>query len=470
MHARIRKGGRVGEKKGKGAIRLGPKDIAHVSCGPIKYFLMYVKPPVIKLPRQQSNDPFFLGLMSVAMLFYFLIVPAIYLTQDNRKDDPDDDIWSVVNLPEKQEKPKPVEPPKPQKPKQQIAEAQKPEVKPKPPKPVVKPPKPIEPKKAPQKIVETPKQKRKVEKPVAKPTKTLTQAEVPKKPGLKRLADAVKSAGVVTTGAKKPDFKAPGKVRPGQKVGLAGGERGGGKFRPDAGGARKGKTNADVKGVEGGVPNKASGVNLSKLGLGAGKILSKTGAGAIRTNFKSSAGGVGGGSGSASKTYGLGGPGSGRRLGVSGAGGAVNNFGGFGGNGSGAGGSGGLGSGALGGGFGRNGGSGGRADVAVPAGDPVVSGGLTAQEVAAVIRANLNQIRHCYEQLLQRSPNAAGKIKVNFNVVASGRVGSVAIVESSIRDSIMKGCVTGKVRRWKFPKPRGGLAVDVNYPFVFNPL
>jgi hypothetical protein len=133
MHARIRKGGRVGEKKGKGAIRLGPKDIAHVSCGPIKYFLMYVKPPVIKLPRQQSNDPFFLGLMSVAMLFYFLIVPAIYLTQDNRKDDPDDDIWSVVNLPEKQEKPKPVEPPKPQKPKQQIAEAQKPEVKPKPP-------------------------------------------------------------------------------------------------------------------------------------------------------------------------------------------------------------------------------------------------------------------------------------------------------------------------------------------------
>jgi hypothetical protein len=293
---------------------------------------------------------------------------------------------------------------------------------------------------------------------------------VPKKPGLKRLADAVKSAGVVTTGAKKPDFKAPGKVRPGQKVGLAGGERGGGKFRPDAGGARKGKTNADVKGVEGGVPNKASGVNLSKLGLGAGKILSKTGAGAIRTNFKSSAGGVGGGSGSASKTYGLGGPGSGRRLGVSGAGGAVNNFGGFGGNGSGAGGSGGLGSGALGGGFGRNGGSGGRADVAVPAGDPVVSGGLTAQEVAAVIRANLNQIRHCYEQLLQRSPNAAGKIKVNFNVVASGRVGSVAIVESSIRDSIMKGCVTGKVRRWTFPKPRGGLAVDVNYPFVFNPL
>lgn len=39
----------------------------------------------------------------------------------------------------------------------------------------------------------------------------------------------------------------------------------------------------------------------------------------------------------------------------------------------------------------------------------------------AVIRANLNQIRHCYEQLLQRSPNAAGKIAVNFQIGLGGR-------------------------------------------------
>jgi outer membrane biosynthesis protein TonB len=106
----------------------------------------------------------------------------------------------------------------------------------------------------------------------------------------------------------------------------------------------------------------------------------------------------------------------------------------------------------------------------VPPGDPVVAGGLTTQEVQAVIRANLNQIRHCYEQLLQRSPNANGKIKVNFVIGSDGRVTSSNIASDTVGDAVMAGCVTGKIVRWKFPTPRGGQNVNVNYPFVFNPL
>ena len=85
------------------------------------------------------------------------------------------------------------------------------------------------------------------------------------------------------------------------------------------------------------------------------------------------------------------------------------------------------------GGAGGRGGSGGRANVAVPPGDPLVEGGLTTQEVQNVIRANLNQIRHCYEQLLQRSPSSSGKIKVKFVVGRNGRVSGASIISSSIR-------------------------------------
>ncbi len=74
-----------------------------------------------------------------------------------------------------------------------------------------------------------------------------------------------------------------------------------------------------------------------------------------------------------------------------------------------------------------------------------------------MIQANLNQIRHCYEQLLQRSPNASGKLTVNFVIGAAGNVTSASIGESTISDSIMRGCVTGRVQRWNFPKPRGRL-------------
>ena len=36
----------------------------------------------------------------------------------------------------------------------------------------------------------------------------------------------------------------------------------------------------------------------------------------------------------------------------------------------------------------------GRANVAVPSGDPAVSGGLSNEEILQVVRANLNQIRN----------------------------------------------------------------------------
>lgn len=465
MTARIRRGGKVIEESGDTSVELGRNDIAHVSHGALKYFLMFIKPPVLELPRQAAKDPFFFSIIMVSALLYFLTIPAIYLTKGPKDDNKDDDIWSIVNQPEKQkEMPKP-----PPKPKVEVAKVETPPPpKVEPPKPPPKPPTPVPPEAKP-KPVEKPQQTKPVEKPVEKKTE-LAEKPVEKPQPPKAPAPAPKNQGMVSTGAKAPDFKNPGKQN-NQKQGLSGGERGGGKPDPAAGGARKGNEQNDLMGAEGGAKNKASGVNLGALGLGVGKVLNKSGAGAIKTDFKDSAGGAGGGAGSASKTYGLGGPGAGSRLGVSGTGGAVNNFGGFGGNGSGAGGSGGLGGEGLGKGFGKGGpGGAGRANVEVPPGDPVVTGGLTTQEVQAVIRANLNQIRHCYEQLLQRSPNANGKIKVNFVVNAEGRVSSSSIQSDTIGDSVMAGCVTSKIVRWAFPKPRGGQNVNVNYPFVFNPL
>lgn len=102
-------------------------------------------------------------------------------------------------------------------------------------------------------------------------------------------------------------------------------------------------------------------------------------------------------------------------------------------------------------------------------GDPVSGGGLSAEEVQKVIRIHLNGIRHCYEQLLQRSPSASGKITVQFVIGSSGRVENVQTAQDTIGDAGMSGCVSAKIARWTFPMPRGGQPVHVNYPFVFNP-
>ena len=122
--------------------------------------------------------------------------------------------------------------------------------------------------------------------------------------------------------------------------------------------------------------------------------------------------------------------------------------------GSGLGGSGGVGSGLSGRGAGKNDGGRARANVNVSDDITVKGGGLTKQEVIDVVKAHLNEIRHCYDRLLQRSPNSRGKIMTKWQINKVGRVSSVSITKSSISDSTMKGCVTSRIRRWKFSKSR----------------
>ena len=448
MRARFRKDGSVHEKKGKMNLSLGKRDITHVTHGAVRYFLMFVKMPKVKLPPRKRKDPVFFTLLATSMLLYLLFIPYVWVATPTEEKSEEDDIWSIVNVPEKKNVVKKS---------QEIAKVKKPPP-PKPPPPKPKPVKPVKP-------IEKPKPKPPQKVATKKPAKRLEPLENIKVPKINKKVNVPKGKGMHSAGAKNPDFKLAG-AKNDRRLGKAGGGKGSGNNA--SGGVRKGKSKADVKGVDGPKNKKASGPNLSKLGMGVGKIFNSVAPGAVRTNFKDSSGGAGGGAGSASKTFGLGGVGKRSSLGLAGSSAALNQFGsGSGGFGSGQGGTGGLGGAGIGKGFksGR-----GRANVVVPPGDPVVSGGLTSQEVQAVIRANLNQIRHCYEQLLQRSPNSSGKVKVKFRITPTGRVSSASIVSSSIRDPIMKSCVTSKITRWKFPKPRGGQPVTVGYPFVFNPL
>jgi hypothetical protein len=152
--------------------------------------------------------------------------------------------------------------------------------------------------------------------------------------------------------------------------------------------------------------------------------------------------------------------------------------GGLGARGSGAGGGGtGLGIGGLGGkgtGHGRGGngefdlgGKGKGATQFVP-GNTHVIGGLTADEVGRIIRRHWNEIKYCYEKELSKDPNLAGKVGVYFQIGPVGDVIQANVRESDLHNSNVEECMLANVRRWKFPNPRGGGVVDVNYPFIFT--
>jgi len=462
MRARLRRAGKI-EKVSEGKFSLGQRDIAQVKYGPVSYFMLFVRPPALEELKRKALDPLSFSLILVSALIFLSLIPVIIFGTPSKTNDEKDDVWAIVNLPEKpQPEVKKIEPPKP---KVDIKKEEKPPEQPKPPKPLPPPPKPVEAKVAEEKPQQT--------KPAAKPIeekKNIAQEMVKNPAPVSKPttlpAQTVKAEDGLAKTNKAPDNKAAGQVQPNKAVGPSGGNVGGG--NPTAGAPRKGTDAASTKGVEGVNNKKASGVNLSSLGLGAGKILNKSAPGAIMTNFKDSAGGMGGGSGSASKTLGMGGGiGTGSSLGLGGTSGAANNFGsGTGGLLSGQGGSGGKGMGAFGSGAGR-----GQIKVNISEGGaPGVDGGLTQQEVSQVIRAHLNEIRHCYETLLQSSPSAAGKVEVKFVVAGSGIVTSASVLNSGISDARMQGCIVSKIKTWKFPQPRGGQAVNVAYPFVFNPI
>lgn len=140
------------------------------------------------------------------------------------------------------------------------------------------------------------------------------------------------------------------------------------------------------------------------------------------------------------------------------------------------GGGGGLGIGGLGtrgGGGGRGhgitlGGGGKRTTQIVP-GRTTVVGGLDRSVIAEVIRRYQSQIRFCYERELQKNPSLEGRVSTSFTIDGTGRVSEVHIQEDSVGSNGAVGrCISQRIRRWRFPEPKGGGEVIVNYPWTFR--
>lgn len=111
--------------------------------------------------------------------------------------------------------------------------------------------------------------------------------------------------------------------------------------------------------------------------------------------------------------------------------------------------------------------------AALTKGSPEISGpgyGLSSEDQISVFRKNVSSLRLCYDEQLKRQPSAAGNVAVDLLVNARGRVAKTAFRELSIGDPEFKTCITTAVKKWKFPKPRGGEPTLVKYPpFQFAP-
>jgi len=100
---------------------------------------------------------------------------------------------------------------------------------------------------------------------------------------------------------------------------------------------------------------------------------------------------------------------------------------------------------------------------------PGGTGDETKEIVRRIIRHHIDEVKACYEQELSRQPDLAGKIDVEFTVAALGQVVASTLKRSTMGNARVESCTVEAVRRWQFPKVRGGGIVVMTYPFILTP-
>jgi outer membrane biosynthesis protein TonB len=96
-----------------------------------------------------------------------------------------------------------------------------------------------------------------------------------------------------------------------------------------------------------------------------------------------------------------------------------------------------------------------------------VKGSLDKDVIRRVIRRAMPKIKFCYEASLEKSPNLAGKIVVDFTIGLDGKVTN-SKPTSGIQPEV-DDCVAKSIARLSFPVPQGDTEVRVVYPFIFEP-
>jgi hypothetical protein len=99
-----------------------------------------------------------------------------------------------------------------------------------------------------------------------------------------------------------------------------------------------------------------------------------------------------------------------------------------------------------------------------------VEEGLTRDEVGSVIHSHMGEVRYCHEAALLQNPKTEGKLMMTFEINGRGVVKNATMDTSQLTPGSLAECVHERLMTWQFPKPRGGVTVNVTYPFSFRVL
>ncbi len=94
--------------------------------------------------------------------------------------------------------------------------------------------------------------------------------------------------------------------------------------------------------------------------------------------------------------------------------------------------------------------------------------GFPREVARRVIRRHINEIRFCYDQQRQSSPDLEGRMVLQLVVTKEGVVRNASVTQSSLDDDAFESCIAAAGRRWRFPSFDAGETLTITSPFVFS--
>jgi TonB family protein len=99
---------------------------------------------------------------------------------------------------------------------------------------------------------------------------------------------------------------------------------------------------------------------------------------------------------------------------------------------------------------------------------PGGAGSVELEVIRSVVRSHHAELKACYEPSLGQARRPVGTAKLRWAIGEDGEVRAVEVLSSTHGVPALDTCIAEAVRSWRFPRPRGGGAVVVTYPFVFR--
>ncbi|MBR4986584.1 MAG: TonB family protein [Proteobacteria bacterium] len=96
---------------------------------------------------------------------------------------------------------------------------------------------------------------------------------------------------------------------------------------------------------------------------------------------------------------------------------------------------------------------------------PEVDGNMDRRIIQKVTKQHSGELRACYEKALAKTKGISGRIVVNWEIDVKGSVSKAEVKETTVDNPDVEKCFTETIKHWRFPSPKGGGTVQVDFPF-----